>query len=317
MPGPRQARARHTAWSGLIPVRLWPLGLVCVWRRESGHRRTRKLLAGRQCSARRGGRAGCVTGCGSSARPLRGSWWSLGGSAPAPQMALSPQRWLTSEPGHQEAWKLRARRRGDLQAGGPRGRDSELFGAEAVPLCAITSPLPSDVWGPCGPRILRADGRLLPGLDLGQEHPGHTEHGSHRSRPGPARPGRWKPQGECAGDTERPRPECTQRLGCLLWADVLLWPAGPASHPAPRVSGQGPHALQARVLVPAQRPMPDSQAGLDRCAPAYTGAVGLSPPSTQSPVPREHTSNGSVGGELRLDCTEVGCDVHWECHEAF
>lgn len=125
-----------------------------------------------------------------------------------------------------------------------------------------------------------------------------------------ARPGCWKPQGECAGDTEWPRPKCTQHPGCLLWADVLLWPTGPASHPAPRVSGQGPHALQARVLVPAQRPMPDSQAGLDPCAPAYTGAVGLSPPLTQSPVPGEHTSNGSVGGKLRLDCTEAGCDVH-------
>ena len=44
----------------------------------------------------------------------------MGGSAPAPQMALSPQRWVTSEPGHQEAWKPRARRRGDLQARGLR-----------------------------------------------------------------------------------------------------------------------------------------------------------------------------------------------------
>lgn len=246
MPGPRQARARHTAWSGLIPVRLWPLGLVCVWRRESGHRRTRKLLAGRQCSARRGGRAGCVTGCGSSARPLRGSWWSLGGSAPAPQMALSPQRWLTSEPGHQEAWKLRARRRGDLQAGGPRGCDSELFGAEAVPLCAITSPLPSDVWGPCGPRILRADGRLLPGLDLGQEHPGHTEHGSHRSRPGPARPleasGRvcWGHRAAAAGMHAAPRVPAMGR--CVALARRTGLPPCPAGErPGAACSaGKGP-----------------------------------------------------------------------------
>ena len=77
-PGHVRARARHTAWSGLTPVRLCPLGLVCAWRWQSGHRRTDKLVAGRRCSARCGGRAGRVTGCCSSARPLQGSWWRRG-----------------------------------------------------------------------------------------------------------------------------------------------------------------------------------------------------------------------------------------------
>ena len=167
------------------------------------------------------------------------------------------------------------------------------------------------------------------GLWAGAPRPQGTQ------EPRPARPG-WprllEPQGECAEwpwpppprpgpataagasgrvCTEWPWPGCMRSLGCLLQADVLLWPAGPASHPAPRASGQGPHAL---VLVPVQPPTPDGQAGLGRFAPAFAGAVGLSAHSTQSRVPGEHTSTKTAGGEPRLDCAKAVCDIRRQCH---
>lgn len=132
----------------------------------------------------------------------------------------------------------------------------------------------------------------------------------------PPRPARVATAAGASGRvcTEWPWPGRTRSPGCPLQADVLLWPSGPACHPAPWATGQGPRALQGKGPGPGARPTPDGQAGLGRFAPGYAGAVGLSAHSTQSRVPGQHTSTETAGGEPRLDCAKAVCDIRRQCH---